>query len=438
MIKLNSIYALLSLMILMGCQASPKDEFDQKIITEDIDNFWKAYDQIQTTQDSAKQIEYLQKLFVEPATTGQQGMIQARNYTLEEYRKSITSAPKFWNSLRGNTTNIDAYNQELREGIKKLKAIYPDLQPSTIYYTMGAHRAPGTGYDSLVLLGTEYALGDSINIVTSELDEYRQAYYKINPVDHLQFLVVHEYVHTQQKEMVYNLLSLSLYEGVAEFVACITTGEESPWKAMKYGPKNKDRVVARFEEDMFRPRLVYNWLYNSPDNEFQTADLGYYIGYAMASIYYENAEDKLKAVKTLIELDYNNEEEVERIVDSTNFLSDSLQVLYKTFEGSRPEVLRVKQFTNESTNVDPGLTQITLVFSEPMDVQTRGFDFGPLGEENVLRVQDVVGFSEDRLEFTFTVKLLPGRQYQSYATNRFLSAKGFPLKPFLIDFTTSE
>jgi len=114
---------------------------------------------------------------------------------------------------------------------------------------MGNHRSPGTGVDSMVLFGTEFALGDSTTI-TSELPEYNQNYYKINPVKHLAFLSAHEYVHTQQNSMVHNLLSLTLYEGIAEFVAIKATGEKSPWKAMTYGPQNEVRIKQRFEEDM--------------------------------------------------------------------------------------------------------------------------------------------------------------------------------------------
>ena len=71
-----------------------------------------------------------------------------------------------------------------------------------------------------------------------------------------------------------------------------------------------------------------------------------------------------------------------------------------------------------------------------MNKDLRGFDFGPLGEEHVLRVHKIIGFSEDGKSFTFEVKLEPDRQYQSLVTNRLVSTNGTPLKPFLIDFKT--
>jgi hypothetical protein len=73
-----------------------------------------------------------------------------------------------------------------------------------------------------------------------------------------------------------------------------------------------------------------------------------------------------------------------------------------------------------------------------MDKESRGFDYGPLGEEGVLRVQKVIGYSEDGTSFSFEVSLEPNKHYQSMVTNRFVSVNGTPLKPFLIDFKTGK
>ncbi|MFT5437355.1 MAG: hypothetical protein ACI840_002009, partial [Ulvibacter sp.] len=101
-----------------------------------------------------------------------------------------------------------------------------------------------------------------------------------------------------------------------------------------------------------------------------------------------------------------------------------------------PEIVSISEFSNNSKNINATLREITINFSEPMNKETRGFDFGPLGEDNVLRVQKVIGFSEDGKSFSFEVKLEENKQYQSLVTNRFQSISGFPLKPFLIDFKT--
>ncbi len=434
----NTLLILFPLLLFTACQLNKEKNSHperQIIISDDLSNFWKAYDAIWDTNDTLKQMEYLQALFIDKASVGQKRMMEARRYTAEEYVASIQNHPKFWNSLRKNTENLDPFNEEIRKGYDKLLRIYPSLNPSKIYYTIGAHRSPGTGVDSLVLLGTEFALGDSTTI-TSELPEHLQKYYQINPINHLQFLTVHEYIHTQQKPMVHNLLSLTLYEGIAEFTAIIATGRKSPWKAFTYGPEHEEKIKKRFEQDMFVPNRIYNWLWNSPENEFQTSDLGYYIGYRIASLYYDNAANKNEAIKSLIELDFSDESKVAKLVNSTHFFSNTLAKMNEEFESRRPKIVGIDGFSNHSENVNPELKKLTLHFSEPMNKETRGFDFGPLGEENVLRLQKVIGFSQDGKSFSFEIKLDKNRQYQSMVTNRFLSESGIPLKPYLIDFKT--
>jgi len=432
--------SILGIFFFLSCKPttpSPAKAFaaQQKIVSQDINNFWDAYDKMQTTHDSLEQVAYFQTLFLDKASVGQQKMIEARNYSIGEYMTHINNSPLFWNSLRRNTTDLTTFNKELIDGVEKLHEIYPDLSPSTIYYTLGTHRSSGTGLDSFVLMGTEFALGDS-TIITSELRAHHQNYYKLNPVDHFQFLSVHEYVHTQQAPMVHNLLSLALYEGIGDFISEVATKHRSPFKSTEYGPKHDDKIKARFEEDMFKGNAIYSWLWNSPSNEFETSDLGYYIGHKIASVYYENATDKKAAIKDLIELDYANESEVEALVNSTKYFSKPLSELEADFESKKPTVVKIEGLTNLSQSVSSKVKRITIHFSEPMDKRTRGFDYGPLGDKNVLRVQKIIGYSEDGKSFTFEIDLKPDTRYQSMVSQNFLSENGMRLKPYLIDFKT--
>ncbi|MFT4682553.1 MAG: hypothetical protein ACJAYM_002072 [Flavobacteriales bacterium] len=405
------------------------------IVSEDIQHFWQAYDQVFATNDTLIQHEIIQTIFIDSASAGQQRMMLARNYSVEDYLKSMKEHRSFWNSVRSTTQELQGFNAEIRKGVEAFRAIYPQLSTATVYYTMGTHRSPGTGVDSLVMIGTEFALGKSTT-ETSRLPEHLQSYYDINPVDHFKFLVIHEYVHTQQKGMVHNLLSLALYEGIADFVAEKVTGESSPFDAFTFGAKNGDLLRERFEADMFRPNIVYNWLWNSANNEFGTRDLGYFIGFSIAEGYYNQAKEKGKALAELIELEYEDEDQLEALVDASGYFSVSLDSLYSNYETSRPIVTKVEGIENLSLSVSPGRKTITLHFSEPMNTETRGFDFGPLGEAHVMRVEKVIGFSQDSTSFSFEVELAANQHYQSLVTNRFMSGKGLPMKAFLLDVET--
>jgi len=425
---------------LIGCHSqkaiiSSSFSDNQVIVSDDITHFLEAYDAIHGTEDTIKQMAFLQNLFLDKASLGQQNMIEARNYTAEEYLESITSFPLFWNSIRPNMENIEIANAAVRKGIDQLAAIYPSLRRSTIYYTVGNFRSPGTGYDSLVLLGAEFALGD-LNVNSSELPKHIQNYYKINPIERLNFLAAHEYVHTQQKDMVHNILSLTLYEGIAEYMAIKATGQKSPWKAFTVGEKNGEKVKNKFIEDLFLPNRLFNWLWNSDDNIFGASEMSYYVGSKIASLHYDNADNKQAAINKLIELDYQDESEVEAIVDGTNYLGKTLEDLYtNTYEPLRPEVIKIEQFASGDT-ISAGPQLVTFHFSQAMDIERRGFDYGPLGEEAVLRVQKVIGFSEDAKALTIEVNLEKNNRYQCMLTTNFRSNKGYPIKPFLVDLWT--
>lgn len=49
-----------------------------------------------------------------------------------------------------------------------------------------------------------------------------------------------------------------------------------------------------------------NWLYNGGDVKDKQADLGYYMGYKIAESYYNNSDDKNKAISEIIEMKFKN------------------------------------------------------------------------------------------------------------------------------------
>lgn len=437
--KLLSI--LTTVLILTSCQT--EEHKSENIVTTDIVNFWEAYDSITLTQDAVLQYKYLDSLYLRRGTEGLNAIRQVRNYTPEDYIRVINDYPKFWTSIRENTLKADQFSSELQDGIEKFREIYPDLKPAKIYFTIGAFRTGGTTLDSLVLIGSELAMADK-NTISTEFPEReredRRIFFESNPIDNLVLLNIHEYVHTQQKPMIHNLLSLAIYEGVAEFVSVKAMGVPSAAPAIEFGKKNADRVREKFEQEMFYINNRFKWLWDrGSSNEFGVRDLAYYIGYQMAENYYEQAENKKEAIKKLIELDFNNETEIEEFVHSTDFFSASLDELYKKFDNKRPTVIGIKQFKNNSNNISPQINQITVQFSEPLNGINTGIDFGPLGKEHLPKISpsDRV-FSEDNKTWTINVDLEPNKHYQIQLENNFRTNEWIPLKPYLIEFKTGN
>ncbi|MCB0559228.1 MAG: Ig-like domain-containing protein [Lewinellaceae bacterium] len=430
--------ALLTLLI-TSCQ---HQESPMNVITSDIGHFWAAFDQITETKDTVAQAALLKTFYLDKGTPGLKAIIQARNYTDQEFLHAINNYPQFWQSIRENTYQSKSISKELEQGVEKLRKVYPELKPAKIYFTIGALRTNGTTMDSLVLIGSELALADE-KAVTSEFPEPRQAglkkYFSSNPIKDIVLLNVHEYVHTQQKPIVHNLLSQCLYEGVAEFVSVYAMGVPSATPAINFGKAHEGKVREKFEADMFQGNKTYEWIWGDAENGFGVRDLGYYIGYELCERNFEKAADKPAALKRMIELDYTNEGEIEDFVDGAGFFSASLDELYQNFEASRPIVVSIAPFENGSQNVSPNVNQLRVAFSKELDQEFRNFDFGPLGQDHSIRIKEVIGFAEDGKTISFTIeKLLPNRRYQLTIGSGFRDEKGAPLKPYLIDFKTAK
>ena len=432
--KLLTLLTIVS--ILFSCET---EKPSSNIVTKDIANFWIAYDKITATQDSILQHKLIDSLYFQKGTDGLKAIMQARNYTSQDYINAINHYPRFWNSIRKNTLKADKLSTELEKGIRKLKEIYPDSKPAKIYFTIGALRTNGTTVDSLVLIGSELALAD-INTPTNEFPEnlsHLTSYFDSEPSKNIVFLNIHEYVHTQQKTTIgYNLLAQTVIEGVAEFLAEKALDINSPNPQIEFGRENDTEIKAKFALEMFSPYL-FNWIWNSADNEFGTRDLAYYVGYKICDNYYNKAADKEKAIQEMIELDYNNEPDLIEFVERAGYFNEPLSNYRESFERSRPRVVAIKPFENNNQSVDPNTNEITILFSEPMNQRFRNFDYGPLGEVALMKIKNVVGWSDDGKSLTLEIEdLSPDKQYQITIGSGFWNLKSTPLKEYLIDFKT--
>lgn len=425
-------------LFLITAKLSFSQTVDQKFVSTDIDNFWNAYDKIITEKDTTKQYSFLKELYIDKATPGLKSLIEVRNYTSKNFIDAINKYPKFWNSIRPNTLSVKEVYPEIEADIKKLKEAYPDLKPSTIYFSIGAFRTNGTIQNDRILIGSELSLADEKTFI-NELPEWRQPFYKeYEPRKNIALLCTHEYVHTQQKELVENLLSMCLYEGIAEFISCKVTGKKSSSPAIEFGKNNQEKVINQFIADLYIISNNYNWLWGENKNSLKIRDLGYYIGYEISERYYNTSKDKTKAIKTLVELDYHNEKEMEQIVDAAKLFPKSVKKLNQDYEKQRPTVLAISGFKNGNKKVKSGLTAITITFSEPLNGRNTGIDFGPLGEEFCPKISPERNWSSDNKSWTFKADLLPNKKYQILITNNFRKQNGIRLKPYLIEFQTTE
>jgi hypothetical protein len=431
------IITLLLIFTVVGCTSKKTIEASD-VVTVDVDNFWIAFDSIHSTNDSLLQAKYLSELYIERGTEGLKKMMSARNYSANEYLHVINNYPNFWHAIRLETAKAKATSIQLSAGIENLKKLYPYLKPAKIYFTIGALRSNGTTIDSSVLVGAELALAN-VNTPTTEFPEYLShlsSYFQTDPSKNIVFLTIHEYIHTQQITTIGNsLLAQSVIEGVAEFIAEKALSIESPNPQIEYGRAHDTKIRQKFQLEMFSP-FFYNWLWNSADNEFGMRDLAYYVGYAICSKFYWLADDKKQAIKEMIELNYNDEAELIQFVEKSGYFADHLLTYKNVFEAKRPVVLTAELVEKQSEFNDSIQVLLKIQFSDRMNPQTMGFDYGPLGENNAFQIQNFLGYTDSSRIAVFSVQPLTEKQnYQIIISSAFQNSKGIPLKPFLFEHT---
>jgi hypothetical protein len=273
------------------------------IYTSDIDRFWIAFDSVKTTTDTAKQIGFMQRLYLDSASEGLKDFMAARQHSARRHVKNILSYPKFWASIRPLTLELKNQTRDIEDVLTRFKTIYPDFKQPAVYFTIGGLNSGGTTGPDKILIGAEIACANE-TIDASELSSWLQGVFRDNK--NVVYTVAHELAHTQQKKGGKTLLSQSITEGACDFIAELLLQKPIASPYMNYGKENEKKLWQAFEKEMLEQNTK-NWLYNSVDAPDGYADLGYFIGYAICRSYYENAADKTRAIRDIIELNYDKE-----------------------------------------------------------------------------------------------------------------------------------
>ena len=283
-----------------------------EIYTTDINNFWIAYDSVNSTTDTAKQIFFIQALYLNKASDGLKDFMKLRRHSAKIHLQNILDYPKFWESVRQNTLQIKNHASDIGALIARLKKIYRYYKPVKIYFTIGVLNSGGTVSRRNILIGAEIACADK-ETNASELNPWLQKVFTTKGT--VTAMVAHEIGHTQQHSgNSENLLGQSIKEGACDFLAeLIYKPVSSPY--IDYGNLHEKQIWSAFKKEM-NDQNYKNWLYNGNEAPGGVADLGYFIGYQICKSYYGNALNKKKAIRKIIGLKYNKKAALKFLIKS--------------------------------------------------------------------------------------------------------------------------
>lgn len=278
-----------------------------EILTDDLDNFWMAYDKLPDCETKTDSIKAFQEHYIDKGTEGLVAFIKVRDFTASEYYQVVKKFPKFWASVRPRTEEVKKMRPEIERIYQQYAETYPGHKAPKICFAIGTLRTGGTTSKEFMLIGTEIVASDKY-VDKSELNNWLQSVMKEE--SEILGIVSHEYVHTQQRinfgtiwaGLNHRLLLMSLMEGSCDFLAKHITGVSINQHIIDYGEAHEAELWEEFQKEMYTNKFD-NWLYQGNKTpKGVPADLGYYMGYKIAQAYYEQADNKEKALKDILRI----------------------------------------------------------------------------------------------------------------------------------------
>lgn len=276
----------------------------RKIYTQDIDNFWIAYDSVVATGNREKQETFIKKLYLDNATEGLKAFAKNKENLESKWVSLILQNRVFWDSLRPKSIEVKKQVEQLEKSILRLQGIYPDLRAASTYFIIGLRQQGGTIRNNISIIGSEVILSEPT---------YNE--------DNLKYILAHEYVHTQQTKPDFrsiNVLTSSIREGACDFISELVLNQKLNLPYIKYGESNEVSVWKIFNQDMLSSANNF-WVSTGSNPNLPVSDLGYFIGYAICKSYYQSSKNKTQAIKEIIEIEYQSQEAVYQFLKKSNY-----------------------------------------------------------------------------------------------------------------------
>jgi hypothetical protein len=275
------------------------DPAQMRIVTDDLDRFWAAWDEAERQPDARREI--FQRDYLNAGSRGLQAFVKVRIENADRLLSAIDRQRDYYAALRSQTPNVAAATAPVHAALERLHALLSEAIFPDVYLLIGRMNTGGTIHPEGLLIGVEM-YGRTPGTDIEQLGAWHRAV--LMPMDELPTIIVHELVHFQQYNLSRTtfdtLLGRSINEGAADFIAELLLGRHINQAIHHWALPREATLWAEFREVMHGQDYA-DWLYNGANADAERlADLGYFVGYRIAQSYYEQAEDKRAAFREII------------------------------------------------------------------------------------------------------------------------------------------
>ncbi|MGB7218943.1 MAG: DUF2268 domain-containing putative Zn-dependent protease [Vicinamibacterales bacterium] len=281
-----------------------RDPDAARLVTSDIQNFWRAFDAAPVTNIGALAAVFEREYF-DAGSPGLRDFVRFRIETARALAEAVAARRRYYAAIRETTLALDT-NPNLKESIRgafhRLKNLYPEAVFPDVYFLIGRLSTGGTASSAGLLIAVEMnARGPGTPM--NELSDWERA--TIGQVADLRYVVAHELVHVQQRirrDGSQTLLTNAIGEGAADFVGELISGRKNGNRVQHaYGNARERALWEEFRREMHGTDSS-RWLGQADRAVGRPADLGYYVGYKICEALYQAASDKTDAVRTILQI----------------------------------------------------------------------------------------------------------------------------------------
>lgn len=293
-------YLIITVILVAACSPS-------SYITK-VDKVPIVYDDVQHLHDllskySAKDINeaIIQKEYFDKGTPGLKGLIEKDRLSAATYAQYVSAHYGFLKSVCAQLPNIQSQSHQLKGLLKQFSDYFPNARYMPSYFVIGQGYHGGTATPAGFVIELQKNVLGLPNIDKSTIDTT-----KISSYDNIDQLWIHEQVHIARKKqhLSSSLLRMTIDEGSADFIAYKMTGKISHARTYQYGEENHERLVKEWKEDLKKDatKVRVKWVWNWGRSSTRPPDIAYYIGFKITEAYYDNHDDKERALKDILEM----------------------------------------------------------------------------------------------------------------------------------------
>lgn len=263
-----------------------------EIRTDDVARFYALYDAAGGRPDVEQLDQYLAH-----GSHSLKEFARLRRVTGERIAERIAADPAMYENARQCLAVLPAVERRLTAALKTLSDLYPRAEYPPVAIVVGRGRPVGIADTDGATIGLEaLCAADFMNP---------------DPEDRFVYVIVHEYVHTQQPMAREGdeadgtsptLLRMSLMEGAAEFVTELVSGGVGNARHAEWTRGRELEIETAFVDDMHGTDLT-SWMWDYEAGSDEPYDLGYWVGYRIVKAHYTGADDKRAALARILEMD---------------------------------------------------------------------------------------------------------------------------------------